>query len=68
MTWEKNNILLMIILLIVFAIIFFLAFMGLQKQEALFDIGIPTLYENWMIMILSVGSIIKIVYELYRYN
>jgi len=68
MAGEKNNILLLIILLIVFAIIFFLAFVGLQKQEALFDIGIPVMFENWMIMILSTGSIIKIVYELYRSN
>jgi cytochrome c-type biogenesis protein CcmE len=65
MSNEKNNILLLIVLLIVFAIIFFLALMGLQSNEALFSIGIPVLYENWLIMILSVGSVIKIVYELY---
>jgi hypothetical protein len=63
---EKRNILLLIILLIVFALIFFISFIGLQRQESLFDIGIPSMFENWLIMILSLGSIGKIVFELYR--
>lgn len=53
-------------MLIVFAIIFFIAFLGLQRQEKLFDIGIPAMFENWLIMILSVASMIKVVWELYK--
>jgi hypothetical protein len=61
---DKRNILILIGMLIVFAIIFFLAFAGLHKQEALFNIGIPVIFENWLIMLLSLGSIIRIVWEL----
>jgi len=63
---DKRNIFLMIVLLIVFAIIFFIALLGLQYNESLFDIGIPIMFENWLIMFLSIGSIAKIVYELYK--
>jgi hypothetical protein len=64
---DKRNILLLIIMLIVFAIIFFVSFIGLQSQETLFDIGIPAMYENWIIMLLSLGSIARIVWELYKH-
>ncbi len=66
---EKTNsksIGLLVILLIVFAIIFFIALLGLQKQEAFFEIGIPAMFENWLIIVLSVASMIKIVVELYK--
>jgi hypothetical protein len=62
---DKRNTFLFIGLLFVFAIIFFLAYAGLKSEEALFDIGIPATMENWLIMFLSVASIIKIVLELY---
>jgi hypothetical protein len=55
---------LLVILLIVFAAIFFIAFIGLQRKESLLDIGMPVEFENWVIMILCLGSIIKIIYEL----
>jgi len=61
---DSKNIGLMILLLIIFAIIFFVALLGLERQEAFFEIGIPATFENWMIMILSVASMIKIVFEL----
>ncbi|MGV8086427.1 MAG: hypothetical protein ACP5N1_02230 [Candidatus Woesearchaeota archaeon] len=63
---NSRNITLLIILLIVFALIFFISFLGLQRQEAFFDIGIPIMIENWLIMILSVASMIKVVWELYK--
>ncbi len=63
---DKRNILLLITMLIVFAIIFFISFAGLQKQEAFFNIGIPPMFENWLIMFLSLGSILRIVLELYK--
>ncbi|MGV8140835.1 MAG: hypothetical protein ACP5NW_00165 [Candidatus Woesearchaeota archaeon] len=63
---DKKNSVLMIMLLIVFAAIFFISFAGLKSEEALFDIGIPPLYENWLIMFLSLGSIVRIVWELYK--
>jgi len=63
---DKHNIILLVILLIVFSIIFFVSFIGLQTQEALFGIGIPPLFENWLVMFLSIGSIVRIVWELYK--
>jgi len=63
---DKRNVLILIIMLIVFAIIFFMALIGLQIQEAFFGIGIPPMFENWLIMLLSLGSIIRIVWELYK--
>ena len=59
----------LIILLLVFAAIFFIAFAGLQSKQAIFELqGFSFELENWMIMFLCVGSIIKIVYELINLN
>jgi hypothetical protein len=63
---DKHNIVILIGMLIVFAAIFFISLVGLQRQETLFNIGIPAMFENWLIMFLSIGSIIRIVWELYR--
>jgi len=63
---DKRNILILIVMLIVFALIFFLSLVGLQSEETLFNIGIPAMYENWLIMLLSLASIAKIVWELYK--
>ena len=62
---QRKTITVLIILLVVFAAIFLLAYIGLQSKEALFGIGIPAEFEDWLIMVLCVGSIIKIVWELY---
>lgn len=63
---DKRNIVLMIILLFIFAAIFFVSFIGLKRDEVLFGIGIPAMFENWLIMFLSLGSIARIVWELYK--
>jgi hypothetical protein len=63
---DKRNVLLLVIMLIVFSIIFFISFFGLQRQEVLFGLGIPPMFENWLIMLLSLGSIARIVWELYK--
>ena len=62
-TREKKYILIMMLLMILFSITFFIAIGDLNKDESLFNIGIPALFENWMIIILSIGSIIKIIVE-----
>ena len=61
----RKTILLFIVLLIVFAMIFIIAFIDLQNKQGLLGLGIPIEFEDWLIMILCVGSIIKIVWELY---
>ena len=61
---DKRNTLLLLILLIIFAAIGFLAIAGLNRNETLFDMGIP--FENWITIFLSIGSMIKIIYELYK--
>ena len=63
---DKRNIPILIVMLIVFAMIFFISFIGLQRQETLFDIGLPLMFENWLIMFLSLGSMARIVWELYK--
>jgi hypothetical protein len=63
---NKHNITILVVMLIVFAVIFFISFAGLQRQEALFNIGIPPESENWLIMFLSLGSMVRIVWELYN--
>jgi hypothetical protein len=63
---DKHNILILIGMLIIFAVIFFLSFIGLQREEVLFNIGIPAAFENWLIMFLSLGSMGRIVWELYK--
>jgi hypothetical protein len=63
----KKTIMWLIILLLIFASIFLIAFIGLQKKQALFGLqGMSVEIENWFIMILCLGSILKIVYELYK--
>jgi len=63
---EKRNTFLFVGMILVFAAIFFIAYAGLKTEEALFDIGIPATFENWLIMFLSLASIIKIVWLLYK--
>jgi hypothetical protein len=63
---DKRNVSILIIMLIIFSIIFFVSFVGMQKQEVLFGLGIPPIFENWLIMFLSLGSIVRIVWELYK--
>ncbi|MGV8171839.1 MAG: hypothetical protein ACP5OA_04055 [Candidatus Woesearchaeota archaeon] len=63
---DKRNTLLLVGMLLMFAAIFFIAFAGLKTKETLFDIGIPVMFENWLIMFLSLGSIARIVWELYK--
>ncbi|HYD02879.1 MAG TPA: hypothetical protein VEC16_01125 [Alphaproteobacteria bacterium] len=61
---EKKYTLILILLMLVFAALFFIALGDLNQDVALFNIGIPALFENWLIMILSIGSIVRIIYEL----
>lgn len=63
---DRRNTWLFFGMILVFAVIFFVAYAGLKTEEALFDIGIPATSENWLIMFLSLASIIKIVWTLYK--
>lgn len=61
----KRTIILYTVMLIIFAFIFFLAYASLNKKVNLFGIrGLPAEFEDWLIMILSIGSMIRIIYEL----
>ncbi len=51
-------------LLILFFCTFVVALIALRSGNALFNIGIPYLVENWFIILLSVVFIIKVLYEL----
>ena len=63
---DKRTIAVFMVLIIIFALIFFLAFISLQKNHALFGIGMPAQFEDWTIMILCIGSIGKIVWEIVK--
>jgi hypothetical protein len=63
---DRHNTVMLVGMLIMFAVIFFIAYAGLKSEETLFGIGIPAVFENWLIMFLSSGSMIKIVWELYK--
>ena len=63
---KTNNIYLLIGLMIVFSIIFFIALLNINSSTAFFNIGIPPGFENFLIMILSAGSVFKIIYEIYK--
>ena len=60
---DKKTKNLLIGLMMVFILIIILSVFGLYRNETLFGLGIPANYENWMIIILSVGSIVKIVFD-----
>ena len=62
----KRTIIILIGMMFVFTVIFILAFVGLQRRESFLDLGMPVEFENWTIMLLSLASIIKIVWELYN--
>ena len=62
---NRREVVLYVLMMTIFGAIFFLAYVSLYRQTNLFGIrGIPAEFEDWMIMILCVGSIIKIIYEL----
>ncbi len=62
---NKRIVIFYVILMIIFGLIFFLAYVSLNRKINLFGIrGLPAEFEDWMIMILCIGSIMKIVYEL----
>jgi hypothetical protein len=63
---HRRTILVMMFLLVVFAAIFAIAFFSLQKKQSTFGIGIPVELEDWLIMILSLLSIAKIVWEIVK--
>ena len=65
---HRRTIIILLTLLVVFAIIFLVAFIGLQRKQSILGLGMPVEFENWLIMVLSLGSIIKIVWELYILN
>jgi uncharacterized membrane protein len=60
---EKFIITLMIIKIIFFCT-FTVAFIALKNNYSLFNIGLPSLVENWIIIILSTVFIIKSIHEL----
>lgn len=61
----KRTVIILMALMVVFAGIFIVSFIGLQTKQAILGLGMPAEFENWVIMILSLGSIVKIVWELY---
>jgi hypothetical protein len=62
---NRRVVMLYVIMMVIFGAIFFLAYVSLNRNVNLFGIrGIPAEFEDWLIMILCIGSIIKIIYEL----
>jgi hypothetical protein len=57
---HNRELALLICLLILFALIFLLAFVNLKRGVAVFNLGIPYVIEDLLIIILSILSIGKI--------
>ncbi|MEM2121698.1 MAG: hypothetical protein QXU20_03535 [Candidatus Woesearchaeota archaeon] len=55
---------LLFVLMGIFAIIFLIAFFDQKRGIKIFDIGFG--FENYLVMVLSVASIFRIVFEIYR--
>ncbi len=51
-------------LLVMFFCCFTVALIALKNGYALFNLGIPFVIENWLIVLLSIVFIVRILYEL----
>ncbi|MGB9749002.1 MAG: hypothetical protein ACP5OZ_02305 [Candidatus Woesearchaeota archaeon] len=55
---------LLFLLMGVFSLMFLIALYDQNKGAKIFDIGFE--FENYLVMIFSIGSLFRIVYEIYR--
>ena len=64
--YKRKALLLLGILLLVFFIIFIYAYVQIQHHNEIFEIGLPGDSENYLILLFSFLSILKVVYEIYK--
>jgi hypothetical protein len=62
---RKKLVLGLLALLILFAIVFFVALANYSRGVPTINIGLPANAEDLLIMLLAIGSIIKVVYEIF---
>jgi len=63
--YRNKSLAVLITLLIVFMLVFVYTFVQLQREIAVFQIGLGYMTENWIIMVLSVLAMMRIVYDIY---
>jgi uncharacterized RDD family membrane protein YckC len=61
---HKRELKFLISFLIVFLFIFVLALINLKRGIPLFGLGLPNMLENWIILVLSILSLIKIFWNI----
>jgi hypothetical protein len=63
--YKKKLLIALMVLLGIFLIVFIAAIMALNRNAALFSIpGLPVIAENWIVIILSIISMFRIVWEI----
>ena len=62
--YKEKFVITLLSLLIMFFCCFTVALIALKNGHALFNLGIPFVVENWLIVLLSIVFIVKILYEL----
>jgi hypothetical protein len=64
--YKEKFIITLLSLLVLFFCSFTVALIALKGGYALFNLGIPSIVENWILVLLSVIFITKILYELVK--
>lgn len=54
----------LIAFLVVFMVLFVVSLINLKRGISIFGLMLPSLIENWIVMILSFLSIVKVVYHI----
>lgn len=65
-SYRKKLISGLLVLLLIFGIVFFISFWNLQRGRPTFGFGFNSGAENWIIILLCFGSIIKVLYEIIK--
>ena len=63
--YRKKLVVGLLALLLVFALAFFVALANFSRDIPTLSIGLPPSIENLLIMALAIGSMLKVVWELY---
>jgi len=65
-TYRKKAIIILLCLLFVFFLIFIFSYIQLKRRISILSLGLPYYAEDMTIILLSILSMLKVVYEIYR--
>ena len=61
---HKRELKFLIVFLVVFLLIFILALIDLKRGVPMFNLGLPYLIENWIVLLLSFLSIVRVFWNI----